>query len=627
MGGRSRLPAALSSLIAVLAAAEVLRLAASFARAPLAFDVGPSTGVYLDGFTESEERLPVTFRWTREKATVAPPLVGTAEEATLSIRYARFLEGNASVRLFLDGEPAGSLTARSGRFRTQELTVALPSVPVRLELLVDDPDPERLGIAVDWIRIENARFRLPWTSWRSRIFLAGLFALALGLGFSVGSSTLLTGLAAFAQALWFAKSPFVMAHVHEQIAVPVLASSAAVAALFWRHRTTIARFVPLLYLVGYVLKGAALFHPSYFYPDVRLHRRHLEAFNAAEGNFVERGIAAQKVAETAYPRKIAGKDYAFPYSPVFYIPFTILERDARGIEASMKHVGLVLAALELPLVFLLARSLLGADVALWASILTLFLPPMLSRLLYAQWPTMAGHLFDLVAIFFAARMLSTPSALRPLLLYGASGLVSCLLYVTSLINLSLFSGFLALFERERRSRVLFLWALIASGVVLLLYFPFVVAFFTEILPALSRGGSETVENPAAGVGGSLFRLYLFLGIGFPALSLVGFLLVLGEREKWVGRILAVYAASFVALLALRAGSGMFKDLKEFVFIGPFVAITTGASLDSLWRRGAYGRVAAVLVAIGLAAFGLSKYGEYLGMHTRLAGLGLSVAAD
>jgi hypothetical protein len=67
---------------------------------------------------------------------------------------------------------------------------------------------------------------------------------------------------------------------------------------------------------------------------------------------------------------------------------------------------------------------------------------------------------------------------------------------------------------------------------------------------------------------------------------------------------------------------MFKDLKEFVYVGPFVAVTAGVALDSLWRRGRWGRLAAVLVAAGLIGFGLAKYSEYFRMHTGLAGLRL-----
>ena len=613
MGGRFRV--AFLGLAALLLGEAALTLA-SFAQAPLDFDVGPSTGPYLPGFTESEERLPVTFRWTKEKASLLIPLEGLSEEARLQLRYARFLPGNATVRLFLNGEPIASFSARPGRFRTHEIPVSFSSDgPMRLEILIDDPNPEKLGLAVDWIRIEGARFRLPLSAIAPRAFPAGVFLLTLFLGFSLRTSAAIGGAVALAQAIWFARDPFGMTHAQAQIALVGLLIAALLSFGF-------RRWVPLLFLLGYILKGAALFHPSYFYPDVRLHRRHLEAFEAASGGILERGIAAQKVAETAYPRRIAGRAYAFPYSPVFYLPFTLLDRDARGIEAAMKHVGLVLAALELPLVFLLARALVGAEVAVWAALITVFLPPVVNRLLYAQWPTMAGHFFDLLAIFCAARMAQTASVTRPMLLYGASGLASGLLYLSSLINLSLFSAFLAFLERKRIPALLLFWGLVATAAVLLVYLPFTVLFFTEILPALASGEGGGTENPPAGFAVALLRVTYFYGIGFPAIAIAGFLLVRRDGEKSAGKILAAYGLSFLGLLVLRAVSGMFKDLKEFVYVGPFVAITTGVALDSLWRRGRWGRFAAVLVAAGLIGFGLAKYVEYFRQHTALAGLRL-----
>jgi hypothetical protein len=611
MGGRFRVT--LLGLLVILLGEAALYLA-SFAQAPLDFDVGPSTGSYLPGFTESEERLPVTFRWTKERASLVIPLEGATGEGTLQLRYARFLPSNAAVRVFLNGEPLASFSARPGRFRTHPIPVRFSSDdPLKLDILVDDPSPENLGLAVDWVRIEGARFRLPFDAMAPRIFLAGVFVLTVVLGFSLPIAAAMGVVVGLGQAIWFASDPFGMAHAEAQIAIVGLAAAALLSIRFRRS-------VPLLFLLGYMLKGAALFHPSYFYPDVRLHRRHLEAFKEAPGGILERGIAAQKVAETAYPRIIAGRKYAFPYSPVFYLPFTLLDRDARGIEAAMKHVGLVFAALELPLVFLLARALVGADVAIWAALLTVFLPPVTNRLLYAQWPTMTGHFFDLLAIFFAARMAQAASVARPMLLYGASGLASGLLYLSSLINLSLFSGFLAWFERKRIPALLLFWGLVATAAVLLVYLPFTVLLFTEILPAVASGEGGGTENRPAGFAVAFIRVSYFYGIGFPAIALAGLLLVRREREKWVWKILAAYGLSFLGLLALRAVSGMFKDLKEFVYVGPLVAVTVGVALDSLWRRGRWGRLAAVLVAVGLIGFGLAKYGEYFRMHTGLAGL-------
>jgi hypothetical protein len=610
MGGRAGV-VFLGLLIALLN--EAALYVASFAEPPLDFDVGPSTGGYLPGFTESEERLPVTFRWTNERASILVPLAGTSDRAAIQLRYARFVQGNAAVRLFLEGEPIARFSARPGRFRTQEIQTTFAGGPLRLEILVDDPSPEGLGLAVDWIRIEGARFRVPWNVWTPRIFVAGVFLLTFVLGFSLPPAAAIGVAVAIAQAIWFARDPFGMVHAQARIAIVGLVAAALLALGF-------RRWIPLLFLLGYMLKGAALFHPSYFYPDVRLHRRHLEAFKAASGGILERGFAAQKVAETAYPRIIAGRRYAFPYSPVFYLPFTLLDHNPRGIEAAMKHVGLMLAALELPLVFLLARLLVGSDAAVWAALLTLFLPPVTNRLLYAMWPTMVGHFFDVLAIYFAARVVQAASVVRPMLLYGASGLASGILYLSSLINLSLFSGFLAWFERKRLPALLLFWGAVAAAAVLLVYLPFTILFFTEILPALASGGSGVTENPPAGFAVALLRVTYFYGYGFPAIAIAGFLLALREKEKWVGRLLTAYGLSFLGLLALRAISGVFKDLKEFVYVGPFVAITAGLILDLLWRRGRWSRAAALMVAAGLVGFGLSKYAEYFRIHTVLAGL-------
>ena len=369
--------------------------------------------------------------------------------------------------------------------------------------------------------------------------------------------------------------------------------------------------------MGYFLKGAVLFPPSYWYPDVRLHRRYVEIFDTAQGSLVERGIEAQQGTGTAYPRQIGGRNYALPYSPLFYVPFTFLDRDARGLESSMKHVGLLLASAEVLLVYALASYLFGARVAFAASVLALFLPPLASRLLYAQWPTVAGHLLDVIAIGFAAHLVKHPNERSPLWGYGAGVLASFLSYISSLFNMSLFTGCLALVERRRALQLILVVGSAGLLTILLLYQPFTRSFMTEIVPAVMAGVPST-RSDAIGFLAALGRIHLFYGFGFPVLALGGF--VLARHNPAAFRTLAAYGATFVALVALRAVSGAFKDLKELVFIGPFIAITTGVSLEALAARGRTGRFAAIAVALGLIAFGLSKLDEYARLHTQLAGL-------
>ncbi len=603
------------ALVSVLVVAHTARHVAALTNPVLEFDVGPNTGSYLEGFTESEERVPVTFRWTRERASVALPLAGTGPNAVLQLRFARFLDGNASVRLFVDGDPQGVFSARSGRFRTLELPLKLRGEPPKITLLVEDPDPERLGIAIDWLRIENARWRVPATTLRPTVLLTGVFLLTLALRFSLPRAVGLGAIVAVLQAGWFAHDPFAMVHAHEQLTAIGLSSAALVALVSVTTRR--ARVLPLLFLLGYFLKGAALFHPSYWYPDVRLHRRYVEILDTAQGSIVERGIEAQKGTGTAYPRRLVGRNYALPYSPLFYVPFTFLDRDRRGLESSMKHVGLLLASAEVLLVYALASYLFGARVALIASVLALFLPPLTSRLLYAQWPTLTGHLLDVMSIGFAASLVRHPNKRPRLFRYGAGVLASSLSYISSLFNMTLFTGCLALVERRRALSLIFVVGSAGLLTISLLYLPFTRAFMTEIVPAMIAGAPST-RSDAIGFLAALGRIHLFYGFGFPVFALGGF--VLARRDPATFRTLAAYGATFLALLTLRAVSGAFKDLKELVFIGPFIAITTGVSLEALATRGRTGRFAAIAVALGLIAFGISKFGEYAALHTKLAGL-------
>ena len=122
-----------------------------------------------------------------------------------------------------------------------------------------------------------------------------------------------------AAAVGAAVDPFGLVHVSSQIALPSIAFAGACA--LGVRRKAGARWVVLAFLAGYLLKGAGIFHPSYFYPDVRNHRRYVFALAEAEGSLLERGVQAQIRVKTAYPRTIAGRVYAMPYSPLYFVPF------------------------------------------------------------------------------------------------------------------------------------------------------------------------------------------------------------------------------------------------------------------------------------------------------------------
>jgi hypothetical protein len=611
LGPRGGDALALAALLALTAALVVL---AGRARAPLTFDAGPSTGRYLAGFTDSEERPPLTFRWSHRQARLALPLSAGAGPGRLTLRAARFLDQPAQVEVLVSGRSAGRFEARPGGFKLHHLQIDVPPGPLALELRSESAGPEDLGVALDWLQLEGVALRVPWTP--PLLLVGGVFLLARFAGFARrGAAALALGAALLAAAA-AALDPFGFAHVAHHLVVPGLVMSAA-GAWALRHREH-GRVVVMIFLAGYLLKGAGVFHPRAFYPDVRLFGRYTRELAQAEGTLAERSQQAQRLTNTAYPRYVAGKAYAFPYSPVFFLPFTALPPDRALVEDALKHVALAAAALEVIAVFVFAGLVAGSETGLAAAAVAAMLPALYSRLLLAMWATLAGHLLDLTVIIAALLLAARPESPRRLLGLAGAALAALFTYISSLFNVGGFLTWLGLLER--RWRLLALAAAAGVVVVVCLYLPFAIVFFEEILPAALRGEAKAAAEASSS--GALSRIPIFFGYAYPLLALGGLVLVRrrASREAW--RVVAAYGLTFALLVALRAfGGGLFKDLKEIEFVGPLVALGTGAVLVELARRGAAGRWAAALTAIGLFAFGMGRYAAYLAPRVLLVGLG------
>lgn len=606
--------ARVAALLGVLAVSEGLFALAAARHAAVTVDIGPSTGAIGSGFTESEERPPLTFRWTRRAASLDVPVTTTGGAATISLRAARFLDQPATVRVFVSGRPAGAFTAPPGGFRIYRLAADVPPGPLHVDLLSASAGAEDLGIALDWLHVEGPAARVAGWPPRALVVAGVLAAMAGGFG-AVGAALVGLGLAVLV-ATAAAFDPFAAAHASGYLVVGALALPAAVAVAL--RGVPGRRFVVVIVLAGYVVKGGGVFHPRYFYPDVRNLGRYVDVLREAEGTVLERGRAAQLSTNTAYPRFVAGKPYAFPYSPLYFLPFTALGPGRARVEEALKHAALAAAALEVVAVFALARAVGGAGSGIAAALLAAFLPPLFSRLLFAMFATIAGHLLDVAAMAAAARAARAPTA-RAWRATFTFTLAALLTYVSSLFNLTPFFAAFAALERRRAKPLLAIAAVAATLTVACLYLPFVLVFLREILPGALGGGR--VAAPAAG-GGALARIPLFYGLAYPLLTAAGIVLI-ARRAPPAGRnAVLAYAAAFAVLVALRAfGAGLFKDLKEIEFVGPLVALATGAVIEEIAVRGRAGRWAAAMVTIGLIVFGLGRFREYLTTHTPLVGLG------
>jgi hypothetical protein len=385
------------------------------------------------------------------------------------------------------------------------------------------------------------------------------------------------------------------------------------------RRAAGGRWVFLVFLAGYALKAAAVFHPSYFYNDVRTFERYVLALRDGEGGVRERGVRAQVETGVAYPRIVGGRPYAFPYSPLFFLVFTRLPEE-RIVEAE-KHLALAAAAAEVVAVFALSRLVCGSRAAVAATAVAAALPPLYNRLLLAMWATIAGHLLDLLAILATALLAARPASLRRWLTQAGATLAAVLSYISSLFSLTLFGAFAAALHPPLGWRVALGWAVSMAVALGWLYSRFVSVMIREILPAMLAGGTPAATGLGPAVLAALARVPIFYGWGYPALAVAGFVVVQRRASPALFRVVAAYALALLALIALRALSGgLFKDLKEIEFAAPLVALTTGTSLEELARRGRRGVAGAALIACGLIAFSASRYVSYLRAYASLVGV-------
>jgi hypothetical protein len=608
-------------------------------------DFGPNDGRYVSGFREDFEiDEPTLIHWTTDRSRVRLPfhLRGPYE---VTLRYKRHIEKPAEVRLYLDSELADSFTVPRQDFALRRFRNPAPSGGAfELSLVSSSEDPRPLGLALDWMSVRVDGGRLPILPTASALlwvlsWVALFYGLprVLGLGARV---SLLSGAAA-AAALVATALVHKLWPVHAALALGARAHGVALLlALFylWRRRAPgsffsepIAAWAVFAVSAGMALRLFALFHPDFYYPDVRTHSKFVSLlWTEGFSGFLNDYIANQH-RHLLGLQYVSGRWVAFPYPPILYLSIYPLSLLQLPVEEWMKLVPTALLAVEALALYVLGGALgLGPRASFFAVLLHSTARVLAFRLAVASYASLFGHFWDTLAALYLAFFLDRIH--RPLYGLGLGLLVaiSLLSYAGSVLTLGLFVPFLCfalVLARETRPNLrtiasLALWplaaALAAASIFYLQYVP-------ELLGQTASTGTEagglsalvdTRLTPGAALSMAFYRLRLFYGWLFAVGGVALFARLLFRRGAGL-RGLALplalaAAATYLGMNFLRAGLGsthIFQFSKDDLLILPVFALGVGTVLGTMWDRGRFpraGALALILFWVGLGLASLSR---------------------
>lgn len=603
-------------------------------------DFGPNDGLYVRGFREDFEiDEPTLIHWTRDRSEVRLPFV-LHGPYDVTLRFKRHIQEPAELRLFLGGALVRTLTVPQQDFSVQRFhTDNSGGGPFELDLVTTSADPRPLGVALDWMSVVPSRglgavlptteallWMLSWVvSFYVLVRLVGLprrAAVACGV-------LVLAALAAMAVShkLW-------PAHVAVTLGLRAHAGMILLALFcLWRRRLPrssfsrpLARWAVVIVVAGMTVRLFALFHPDFYYPDVRTHSKFVSLlWTEGWSGFLSHHIENQH-RHLLGLQYVSGRWVAFPYPPLLYLTIYPLSRLELPVEDWMKLVPTALLAVEALLVFALAGKLGAAPrTSFLAVVLHASARVADFRLAVASYAALYGHFWDVAFVLYLALFFDRIS--RPIYGVGLGLLaaISLLSYAGSALVLGLFVpvfclAVLALRPRPRSAipAAVAGWSLAGALAALVLFYA---QYIPELLPSASTAGSGAVSHgppleglvdltltPWAALTMAAHRLVLFYSwpYALAALAALAALFVFAlRRDSTIDRLalpLAVAASgTYLGMNFLRAGLGsthIFQFSKDDLVVLPLVTLLVAGLL----RRLASGReLAPRLLATALLA--------------------------
>lgn len=605
-------------------------------------DFGPNDRLYVQGFrSDFENDEPTIIHWTTNQAQIELPFY-ISGSFRLFLRYKRHIASPAQVRLFRENELLDQFEVPQQDFVVDAR--ALDDVNLsraRLRLLTQSEDPRPLGLALDWMSLNPSRQATIVPIFDVWIGVLGLLCLTylvarVGLSsaraglWALGVTWLLMLAAILFHKLW-------LPHVVLTIGLRYTLFVGAFLAIFaWRRRRPgsvlsqpVVGWALLVVYFATLIRVGVLFHPDYYYPDVRTHAKFVYAiWNEGLGGFLLNHIENQH-RHLLGLQLVGGRWLAFPYPPILYLvvyPFTRLQLP---VEEWMTLIMIFIVGAEaLLLVGLSAKLGLSHRVGAVAAALHASSRLVAFRLAVASYAALFGHFIDLLAIYFLIVYHERLTRTRYGAGFAALVFLSLMSYAGSALVLGLFVPAAALgvvwlapkkTEGTRPlARAMLVWSLTgALSAVTLFYLQYVPELLGSGAGGTDEQASELISlsvTPIAAWRMAAYRLQLFLGPAIAALFVAALIvaslrnLAEGRNEDSLGSktltsltraLVFASVTTFLGLNFLRSGLGethIFQFTKDVLVVLPLVCILFAHYITRLWQ-GRWSR-ALVVVFVG-----------------------------
>ncbi|WP_298402633.1 hypothetical protein [uncultured Chloroflexus sp.] len=567
---------------------------------------------YIDGFYGLERNRQFSYSFTKTKASVSFPGIGS-NWTTVVLRANGYRP---------DGAPPAELVIATETL--QPVQVILRSDTARYYLLVppgDDnlrlqltsstfstaTDPRQLGVAIDWI--EAYQLEYGWPFWQAVHFtLIGVLGYWLARRVAVAplpaaalvSTVLITlgGLLAVYRIWWAIFTPVLwglLAGLHLALgplrAFTRFAFARGGETLPPPYETWIWRIV----LLAALIKIGGVIYPQTIVYDERWHVPRTQM--VLDGRFIELVVPSRV---TLLGDTVGFEGGHFPYSPLWYLitaPFGLVGIDL-GLASNVLNTALDVS--RSLLIAYIALRLFGRPViaVVAAGCYHLLLMPYF-LISWGNWPTQLGLWGALVLIAVVLAYYDHPTDRRALWGVAAAAALAILTYTVVGIMAFTMMGIYALIELIRREshttqrgRLTLIGLVIAEAAAFLIYHiwyvPVVVAETVPVIAsALARRASraEALPLPTPAIDGAFMLNHLtWVGIG---LILGGAVLAWFTARRAHSLLISWWAILILYSLVNWTIADMI--LKHVFFMLPLAAICMALALDWLWKQGIMGR--------------------------------------